>query len=98
MIVARVVGNVWATRKHPSLEGKKLLLVQPIDEIKGTKNGPVQLAIDENAGAGIGDAVLVLDEGSSCRQILGTKRGPTRMIIAGVIDQVTRKSRTKKYH
>jgi microcompartment protein CcmK/EutM len=97
MILAKVIGNVWATMKHSSLEGKKMLLIQPIDEISGKKNGSVQLAID-SAGAGIGDTVLIIDEGSSCRQILGTKSGPTRTIIAGIVDQVSSKGNTKKYH
>ena len=93
MIVAKVVGNLWATRKHPSINGKKLLLVQPIDEIKGTPAGSILLAIDHNMDAGLGDTVLVIDEGSSCRQILGTKTGPTRTIIAGIIDQVYNKGK-----
>lgn len=98
MIVARVVGNVWATRKHPDLNGRKLMLIQPVDGISGKSNGAVQLAIDSSTGAGIGDTVLIIDEGSSCRQIIGTKRGPTRTVIAGVVDQVTENGKVKKYH
>ena len=97
MFIAKIIGNVWATVKHSSLEGKKMLLIQPIDEISGKKNGSVQLSID-SAGAGVGDTVLIIDEGSSCRQILGTKNGPTRTIIAGVVDQVFKEGKTKKYH
>jgi ethanolamine utilization protein EutN len=97
MIVAKVVGNVWATVKHPLLKDKKMMLVQPLDE-KGKKKGVVQMAIDGFTGAGIGDTVLIIDEGSSCRQIIGSNRGPTRMIIAGVVDQVNCKGKTSKYH
>lgn len=98
MFVAKVVGNVWATRKHPSLNGKKMLLVQPVDELSGMKNGDIQLALDVRMGAGTGDMVLILDEGGSCRQILGTKKGPTRTIILGVIDCVSNNGKTKQYH
>jgi ethanolamine utilization protein EutN len=98
MFVAKVVGNVWATRKHPILKGKKMLLVQPIDELDGSGKGVVQMAIDSSTGAGIGDTVLILDEGSSCRQIIGEKRGPTRTIIAGIVDSVLKNSHEKKWH
>jgi len=98
MIIAKVIGNVWATSKHCDLEGKKLLLVMPVDSGSGSRAGSTLLAIDESACAGIGDTVLLLDEGSSCRQILGTQRGPTRTIIAGVVDNVFFKGKLTKYH
>jgi ethanolamine utilization protein EutN len=98
MIVARVVGNVWATRKHKDLNGKKLLLVMPLDPQTGSRAGGTILAIDESAGAGIGDTVLLLDEGSSCRKILGTKSGPTRTIVVGVVDSIMNQGELRKYH
>ena len=98
MIVAKVIGNVWATRKHKDLEGKKLLLIRQIDELSGKYVGKTQLAIDHLSLAGIGDTVLIIDEGSSCRQIMGTKTGPTRTIIAGIVDIASRGGKTKKYH
>jgi microcompartment protein CcmK/EutM len=88
MITAKVVGNIWATRKHASLEGKKLLLIKQYDEEKKDFCGATQMAIDGGVSAGIGDSVLIIDEGSSCRQILGTQKGPTRTIIVGIIDSV----------
>ncbi|MBN2407522.1 MAG: EutN/CcmL family microcompartment protein [Elusimicrobia bacterium] len=98
MFIAKVVGNVWATRKHPSLEGKKLMLICPVDGMKGTRSGPVQLAIDHSMDAGPGDTVLIIDEGSSCRQMMGAGKGPTRTIIAGIVDSVSAGNKTKKYH
>ncbi len=97
MIVAKVIGNVWATRKHSTLKGKKLLLIKPVDEMTGKPNGETQMAID-CVDAGPGDTVLVLDEGSSCRQILGYESGPTRTIVVGVIDNVYKENKFKKYH
>ena len=35
-LIGEVVGNVWGVRKHASLDGKKLLLVRPIDPITTT--------------------------------------------------------------
>ena len=100
MFVAKVVGNVWATRKHHSLENCKLLLVQRIDAIKGEliANDEQVLAVDKFIDAGIGNIVLVMDEGNSARQILGNPTAPIRTIICGVIDSVTVNKKTVKYH
>ncbi len=98
MFVAEVVGSVWATEKHPSLEGKKLMLVQPVEELTLKPAGELVMAIDFNIGAGPGDIVVVIDEGNACRDILGLKRAPARTIIGGIIDSVYKKGRMKKYH
>ena len=98
MFTARVIGSVWASRKHKSLEGLKLMLVEPVEPATGKPSGAVQMAVDLNAGSGPGDTVLVIDEGSSCRQILGHNKGHTRTIIAGVVDSVSSGSIRKKYH
>ncbi len=98
MFIAKVVGNVWATTKHSSLEGKKLMLVRPVHEMNLAPCGDIQMALDVHIGAGIGDIVLIIDEGNACRKILGYREGPTRTIISGVIDSVYRKNRRKKFH
>ncbi|MCD6310333.1 MAG: EutN/CcmL family microcompartment protein [Candidatus Eremiobacteraeota bacterium] len=97
MFIARVVGNIWATRKHPALENSKLLLVCPMDEITGKLRGKIQMAVDCKFNAGIGDVVLVMDEGNSARQIMNVKDAPVRTIIAGIIDQVSRKEEIASY-
>ncbi len=97
MKVAKVIGNAWATRKHPILESKKLLIVEPVDETTAVPNGEPLLAID-SAGAGVGDTVLVLDEGTSCRQIVGVDHAPTRTIIIGIVDETYKKGKKRSYH
>lgn len=97
MFIARVIGTIWATRKHPALENCKLLLVKPMDEISGKLYGKTQMAIDCKFSAGIGDVVLVIDEGSSARQIMKSDNAPVRTIIAGIIDQVSRNEQTAAY-
>jgi ethanolamine utilization protein EutN len=84
--LARVVGNVIATIKHPALVGAKLLLVDEEDPAGGTRGRPL-LALD-TVDAGEGDRVLVLDEGNSAAQVLKTPRGPVRTVIVGVVDAV----------
>lgn len=86
MKVARVVGEVVATIKHPHLAGHKLLLVQPVTPSL-EKAGPVMLAVDQ-AQAGPGDLVLVLDEGNGAAQVLRRPRGAVRTVIVGVVDEV----------
>jgi ethanolamine utilization protein EutN len=98
MIVARVVGNVWATRKHPGLDGAKLLLVQPMEAVSGRLSGEPTLALDIRFGAGPGDTVLLVDEGSSARHILGRKNAPVRLVVCGVVDSVSAGRETSKYH
>lgn len=98
MQVARVVGNVWATRKHASLKDAKLLLVQSLDGTSGEIVGETQLAVDKKFGAGPGDTVLVMDEGGSARQILQDSSAPVRLIICGIVDTVHAEGQDSKYH
>lgn len=86
MRIARVVGNVIATIKHPALVGSKLLLVDEENPAGGTRGRPI-LALD-TVDAGEGDRVLVVDEGNAAAQILARPRGPVRTVIVGVIDEV----------
>lgn len=87
MFVAKVIGNVWATRKHPGLKNATLLLVKPLDA-EGKPSGDAQLALDGNQGAGTGDTVLIVDEGGSARKILRNSKAPVRTVIAGIVDKV----------
>jgi len=99
MFVAKVVGNVWATVKHKSLNSLKLLLVKKIDGITGKYlDDDVMLAVDKSIDAGIGNTVLVMDEGNSARQILNDKKAPIRTIICAVVDAVKIGKDTKKWH
>ena len=87
MKLARVLGPVWASVKHPAYHGHPLFMVQPLDEA-GRDAGPSFVAIDR-AQAGVGDRVIILTEGNGIRQIV--QQGdivPIRSAIVGVIDAV----------
>ena len=89
MFIAKVIGNVWATRKHPGLKGATMLLVKAVDPMDGNKlAGEATLALDGNQGAGVGDTVLIVDEGGSARKILKNPKAPVRTVIAGIVDAV----------
>ncbi len=98
MFIAKVVGNLWATRKHKALDGAKLLLVAPIDGLTGEIIGEPMMALDKKLSSGIGDVVLVMDEGNSARQILNDKKAPVRTIVCGIVDSVTVGGKTRRWH
>ncbi|MBI4347403.1 MAG: EutN/CcmL family microcompartment protein [Elusimicrobia bacterium] len=97
MFVGEVIGNVWGVRKVRELDGKRLLLVRPIDPETEKPLGEATMALDGGVGAGPGSIVLVVDEGGSARAILGSKTAPVRTVICGIIDRVSVRGKDKKY-
>jgi len=87
MTLCRVVGNVVNTVKHPVLTGHKLMVCKPIHPASGEPCGSRVVALD-TVQAGIGDTVLVIDEGNAARKILGDPRAPVRTVIAAIVDRV----------
>ena len=85
MIIGRVIGNVWATRKEDSLNGHKLLVIKPVDFYSNTEYMTF-VAVDK-IGAGIGDKVLVV-QGSSARKATDKIEAPVDAAIIGIIDEV----------
>ncbi len=88
MTLGRVIGNVVSTVKHRVLEGYKILIVQPVDP-EGRPAGKTLLALD-TVQAGVGDTVLVNDEGNSARLIIGDPMAPVRTLVVGIVDEVSR--------
>src|SRR2546427_9982872 len=83
MIIARIVGTVVSTQKDERLEGRKLLIVRPIN-LDGTDTSGYVVAVD-TVGAGFHERVLVV-AGSSARLAQGMKDAPVDAAIVGVID------------
>ena len=86
MILGRVTGEVVATRKHPSHERRKILVVQPIQP-DGAERGEAILALD-GVDAGIGDRVLVVQEGYAAMAAVNRPNSPIDMSIVGIVDSV----------
>ena len=86
MKLARVAGTVVSTIHNLALDGKKQLLVDLLDSA-GQPTGRQLIAVD-TVGAGPGETVLVLDEGSSARQILADPDAPIRAVVAGIVDSL----------
>jgi len=88
VFLARVIGDVVSTHKNPRLVGKKLLLVSRLD-LDDKPDGSVELIAIDVVNAGVGDKVLVVQEGSSARTVLDDSRIPVQAVIVGVVDSVT---------
>lgn len=86
MLIGRVVGTVVATRKNAKLEATKLLLVQPTTP-QGEARGVSVLAID-SVGAGVGERVLLVQEGKAAQQVLGRSPAAVDAAIVGIIDHI----------
>lgn len=86
MILAEVVGTVVAPVQIEVLEGETLLLLRPITP-DGRPSGKTRIGVD-SAQAGVGDRVLILDEGNSARQILGDPKAAVKTIVVAVVDYV----------
>jgi ethanolamine utilization protein EutN len=86
MLIARVIGEVVATRKHPSHEGLKLLMVQPLN-LDGSARGDAVVAVD-SVDAGVGDRVLLATEGFSAMSAVDRPQSPTEMAVIGIVDEV----------
>jgi microcompartment protein CcmK/EutM len=85
MFLARVEGSVIATRKHPTLNGWRLLICQPIDAT-GSPEGAPQVAIDPH-GAGMHQRVLISSDGAASRKAVGSERSPARWMVVGIVDE-----------
>ena len=86
MLIARVVGELVATMKHSSHEGRKILLVQPLN-LDGSDRGDAVVALDA-VDAGVGDKVLLATEGFSAMTSVGRPNSPIDMAVIGFIDEV----------
>ena len=85
MKVGRVAGTVISTINIPLLDDHRLLVCD-VEDVDGNPSG-YTIAVDV-VDAGVGDTVLILDEGSSARQILGLDHGAIRAVVVGIVDQL----------
>ncbi len=86
MKIARVAGTVVSPISHPFFEGQRLLLCDLLDA-DGSPDGYL-IAVDV-VDAGVGEQVLICDEGSSARQIFDIETGPIRSVVVGIVDAIT---------
>lgn len=85
MKVGKVVGTVVSTINISVLDGHRLLLCESTEA--SDRSADYTIALDV-VDAGIGDTVLILDEGTSARQIFGYEWGAIRAVVVGIVDEV----------
>lgn len=86
MLIARVIGELVSTEKHPSHAGCAALIVQPLD-LDGSDRGNAVVAFDA-IGVGIGECVLLTTEGYSAMTSVGRPNSPIDAAVIGVVDWV----------
>jgi microcompartment protein CcmK/EutM len=92
MILGRVCGTVVSTVQHPFYDGRKQLIVRAVLP-NGKLDGERYVIAVDLVGAGIGETVLVQDEGNSARQLLDAGATcPVRSVVVGIVDQVHQES------
>ena len=85
MQLGLVVGTAVATLKHPSMDGHKLLVIQPQMADGRTPDGDPQVAVD-GVGAGIGEQVMITSDGRGAREIVRSNQTPVRWTVIGIRD------------
>jgi len=85
MQLAHVIGTATATAKHPTLVGRKLLVVQPHMADGRSPDGDPLLAVD-GVGAGVGETVMITSDGRFARELLQTQATPVRWTVIGIKD------------
>ena len=87
MILAKVKGNIVSTQKNTQLVGHKLLIVHPVD-LNNKFIGKRDVVALDFVDAGIGDTVLLVQEGKAVQQILGHRKTPVHSVIVAVVDSI----------
>ena len=87
MLLAKVKGNVVSTQKNSYLKGHKLLIIHPVD-LSGKYLGKKDIIALDLIDSGIGDTVLVVQEGAAIKQILGHRKAPVHTMIVAVVDNM----------
>lgn len=85
MQAALIIGHTHSTVKHHTLDGKKLLIAQPLLADGNSPDGPPLLAVD-CLGAGSGDRVLLTSDGGAIREMFGVENSPIRWAVLGLLD------------
>jgi ethanolamine utilization protein EutN len=86
MFLGQVAGEIVSTINHPDYDNRRLLVIDRLTP-EGTASGGYLIAVAA-VDAGVGERVLVVDEGTGARQILGSTQAPIRSIVVGVVDAV----------
>ena len=82
MIVGKVIGSMYSTINHKVYDKRRMLVVR-----KMIPKGGYIIAFDA-VDSGVGDTVLIVDEGNSARQVIKDSTAPVRSVIVGIVDEI----------
>jgi ethanolamine utilization protein EutN len=85
MLLGQVIGTAVATVKHPTMQGQKLLVVQPLMADGRSCDGDPVVAVD-GVGAGVGERVMLTSDGRGARELLRARATPVRWTIVAIED------------
>lgn len=91
---AAVLGSARATVKHESLDGQRLVVIQPLG-VDGSSDGPPLLAVDQ-LGCRKGDRVVVTSDGMYAREVTNHKNTPVRWSVIGLLDETEKPAPTPR--
>ncbi len=87
MKLAKVIGNVWSTKKKDGIHALRLLLVKPLKEDM-TAEGDVIVAADDEVGAGNGE-IVIITQGAPAMEAMGNgKKLPVDAVVMGIVDSL----------
>jgi microcompartment protein CcmK/EutM len=86
LFIGQVAGEIVSTINHVDYDNRRLLVVDRLDPA-GKPAGGYLIAVAA-IEAGVGDRVLVVDEGTGARQVLGSTQAPIRSVVVGIVDSV----------
>ena len=87
MDIGKVIGTMVATKKDPSLQGMRLLVVQPLDHNENEIGRPL-IAVDVDYSAGYGDLVYMV-AGGDAMNVSPKGPMPVDVAIVGIVDSYT---------
>ena len=85
MQLGRVIGHATSTIKHRSLNGWRLVMVQPVNVQREPEADPI-LAVDR-LGSGPGNLVVLNTDGKAAREVVGDEKTPVRFWVGGIVDE-----------
>lgn len=86
MLLAKVIGNVWSTKKKDAISTLRLLFIQPLGK-NMTPDGNVLVAADE-VGAGFGELVIVTQGSPAMRAFNKDDLIPVDAVVVGIVDNL----------
>lgn len=87
MNIAKVIGSMWATRKHHSLDGMTFCVLQPLDQNRQPTGKPL-IAVDPDNQAGRGETVYYVESGDAA-EIKPNHAMPSDATIVGIVDSLS---------